>query len=76
MKKTHIKFLSIMFIVTPMSLVMALVGVFRIYGLCDDWYVKFFKSWSIMFPVAYLSAFLFSPIAKILTAFCESKIKG
>lgn len=75
MKKQHIKFLSLLFIVFPMSIIMALVGVFRNFGFTEEWYILFFKSWTIMFPVAYCSAFLFSPMAKKLTEMCEKKIK-
>lgn len=73
MRKRYIKFLSILFIVLPMSIIMALVGVFRIYGFTATWYLQFIKSWSIMFPVAYCSAFIFAPVAQILTKVCESK---
>ena len=76
MKQKHIKFLSILFIVFPMSIVMALVGVLRIYGLTANWYLLFLKSWCIMFPVAYCSALLFAPLAQKLTKICELKIKG
>lgn len=73
MKKKHIKFLSLLFIVFPMSIVMALVGVFRNFGFTENWYLLFLKSWTIMFPVAYCSALLFSPLAKKLTEMCENK---
>lgn len=75
MKKKHIKFLSILFIVLPMSMIMALVGVIRIYGFTSEWHLHFSKSWSIMFPVAYCSALFFAPIAQKLTKYCENMIK-
>ena len=73
MKKKHIKFLSLLFIVFPMSIVMALVGVFRNFGFTENWYLLFLKSWTIMFPVEYCSALLFSPLVKELTEICENK---
>lgn len=76
MKKKHIKFLSLLFIVFPMSIIMALVGVLRNFGFTENWYILLFKSWIIMFPVAYCTALIFAPIAKKLTENCENKIKN
>lgn len=76
MKKKHIKFLSALFMVLPMSVVMAFVGVLRIYGFSSQWYLNFIKSWSIMFPVAYCSAIVFAPIAQKITKIFERKTEN
>ncbi len=75
MKQQHIKYLGLFFMVVPMSVIMALVGALRTHGFCANLPVQFLKSWSIMFPVAYIAAFLFFPTAKKLTARCEKSIK-
>lgn len=49
-----------------MTLIMALVGTLRNNGLSEDWLIKLLKTWSIMFPVAYLSAFIIIPQARKL----------
>ena len=50
-----------------MTLLMAFVGVARNYGLGGNWYLLFFKSWSLMFPIAYIAVLFIVPAAKKLT---------
>jgi hypothetical protein len=66
MKKEHFKYLNTLFVVIPMTLIMAFVGLMRNYGFGDDWFFKFLKAWSVMLPVSYLSAFIIIPIARKL----------
>ncbi|MBL7867454.1 MAG: DUF2798 domain-containing protein [Flavobacterium lindanitolerans] len=64
MKKKHFKYINTLFVVIPMTLIMAFVGLMRNYGFGEDWFLKFLKAWSVMLPVAYASAFLIIPQAR------------
>lgn len=66
MKKKYYKYLYTLFIVIPMTLIMAFVGLMRNYGFGDRWFLLFLKAWSVMVPVAYIAAFLIIPRAKRL----------
>jgi len=66
MKQKHFKYINTLFVVIPMTLIMAFVGLIRNYGFGEDWFVKFLKAWSIMVPVAYLAAFIIIPNARKL----------
>lgn len=67
MKAKYHKYLNTLFVVLPMTLIMAFVGLMRNYGFGEDWFPKFLKVWSVMLPVAYVAAFLIIPRAKRLT---------
>ncbi|MBO9639911.1 DUF2798 domain-containing protein [Siphonobacter aquaeclarae] len=67
MKRKYYKFVNTLFVVVPMTLVMAFVALLRNHGLTPGWVSLFFKAWSVMLPVAYLAAFLIIPRAKKLT---------
>jgi len=64
MKKAYFKYINTLFVVIPMTLIMAFVGLIRNYGFGEDWFLKFLKAWSVMLPVAYLSAFIIIPRAR------------
>ncbi|TPD72245.1 DUF2798 domain-containing protein [Flavobacterium microcysteis] len=64
MKKKHFKYINTLFVVIPMTLIMAFVGLIRNYGFGEDWFLKFLKAWSVMLPVAYAAAFLIIPQAR------------
>ncbi|TGD57995.1 DUF2798 domain-containing protein [Flavobacterium humi] len=64
MKQKHFKYINTLFVVIPMTLIMAFVGLMRNYGFGEDWFLKFLKAWSVMLPVAYASAFLIIPSAR------------
>lgn len=64
MKKKHFKYINTFFVVIPMTLIMAFVGLMRNYGFGEEWFLKFLKAWSVMLPVAYLSAFIIIPNAR------------
>lgn len=66
MKQKHFKYINTLFVVIPMTLIMAFVGLVRNYGFGEDWFIKFLKAWSIMVPVAYVAAFIIIPNARKL----------
>lgn len=66
MKKKYFKYINTLFVVVPMTLIMAFVGLMRNYGFGEDWFLKFLKAWSVMLPVAYLAAFVIIPNARKL----------
>jgi len=67
MNKRYFRYINTLFIVLPMTLIMAFVGILRNYGFGDGWYFKMLQTWSVMFPIAYLCAFLLIPQARKLT---------
>lgn len=64
MKQKYFKYINTLFVVTPMTFIMALVGLYRTYGFGDGALFKFLLSWTSMLPVAYLAAFLIIPNAR------------
>jgi hypothetical protein len=66
MKQKHFKYINTLFVVIPMTLIMAFVGLIRNYGFGEDWFLKFLKAWSVMLPVAYTAAFIIIPNARKL----------
>jgi len=66
MKKKYFKYINTLFVVIPMTLIMAFVGILRNYGMGPDWFLKFLNAWSVMLPVAYVAAFLIIPNARKL----------
>jgi hypothetical protein len=67
MHKRYLKYINTLFVVVPMTMLMAFVGIARTYGFGVDWHVKMFRSWIIMMPVAYVAAFLIIPAARRLS---------
>lgn len=66
MNKKYFKYINTLFVVVPMTLIMAFVGVMRNYGFAEDWFFKFIKAWSVMLPVSYMVAFIIIPRARKL----------
>lgn len=64
--KKYFKYINTLFVVFPMTLIMAFVGLMRNYGFGEDWLLKFLKAWSVMLPVAYVAAFIIIPRARKL----------
>lgn len=64
MTQKYFKYINTLFVVIPMTLIMAIVGLMRTYGFGEDWFFKFLKSWTTMLPVAYLAAFVIIPNAR------------
>lgn len=73
MKKSYFKYINTLFVVLPMTLIMAFVGLLRNYGFGENWFPMFLKAWSVMFPVAYIAAFIIIPIARKLAEKMTSK---
>lgn len=64
--KKWFKHINTLFVVLPMTLLMAFVGLIRNYGFGEDWVLKFFRAWIVMAPIAYLAAFIIIPRARKL----------
>lgn len=64
--KKYFKYINTLFVVFPMTLIMAFTGLMRNYGFGEDWFLKFLKAWSVMLPVAYVAAFIIIPRARKL----------
>lgn len=64
--KKYFKYINTLFVVVPMTLIMAFVGLMRNYGFGEEWVSKFFKAWIVMVPVAYVAAFIIIPQARKL----------
>ena len=73
MKKENFKYINTLFVVIPMTLIMAFVGLMRNYGFGEGWFLKFLQAWSVMLPVAYFSAFIIIPNARKLAQKITSK---
>jgi nitrogen fixation-related uncharacterized protein len=66
MNKKYFKYINTLFVVLPMTVIMAFVGLIRNYGFGEDWGLKFFRAWVIMAPIAYVAAFIIIPNARKL----------
>jgi Protein of unknown function (DUF2798). len=75
MNKKYFKYINTLFVVVPMTLIMAFVGVMRNYGFGEDWFFKFLKAWSVMLPVSYMAAFVIIPRARKLAEKVTSEEK-
>ncbi|MGQ7946588.1 DUF2798 domain-containing protein [Flavobacterium sp. WC2509] len=75
MNKKYFRYINTLFVVLPMTMIMAFVGLIRNYGFGEDWFFKFLSAWSVMLPVAYLCAFLIIPKAKKLAEKATSEKK-
>lgn len=64
MHKKYFKYINTLFVVVPMTFIMAFVGTIRNYGFNEDWFFKFLKAWSVMLPVSYIAAFIIIPKAR------------
>ncbi|RZL30724.1 MAG: DUF2798 domain-containing protein [Pedobacter sp.] len=73
MNKKYFKYVNTLFVVIPMTLIMAFVGLLRNYGFGEDWFIKFLKAWSVMLPASYISAFIIIPRARKLAERFASK---
>ena len=64
MHKKYFKYINTLFVVVPMTLIIAFVGLIRNYGFNEGWFIKFLNAWSIMLPVSYMAAFIIIPRAR------------
>lgn len=67
MQHRYFRYIHTFFVVLPMTLIMAFVGLMRNYGFGPAWGLKFLNAWSAMLPVAYVAAFIIIPQARKLT---------
>ncbi|MEJ5961852.1 DUF2798 domain-containing protein [Pedobacter immunditicola] len=68
MKINYFKYINTFFVVAPMTLLMAFIAMVLNNGyIHEDWVRRFFSSWLIMFPIAYLSALMIIPFARKVT---------
>jgi len=67
MNKRYFKFINTFFVVIPMTLIMAFVGIVRTYGFGECWLLKMLQAWTVMMPVAYVAAFFIIPAARKLS---------
>jgi len=73
MKKKYLKYIHTLFVVCPMTLIMAFVGIARNHGFAPGLLSKVFNTWLVMFPVAYVAAFVIIPMASTITHRITSK---
>ncbi|MDO1445537.1 DUF2798 domain-containing protein [Rhodocytophaga aerolata] len=73
MRRKYFKYINTLFVVVPMTLIMAFVGVLRNYGFEEGWFDKFVNAWAVMMPVAYVAAFIIIPKARKLAEKVASK---
>ena len=73
MKMNYFKYINTLFVVLPMTIIMAFAGIVRNYGFGKDWFLLFLKAWSVMFPIAYAAAFVIIPNARKLAEKLTSK---
>ena len=61
------KYINTAFILGPMTMIMAFIGVMRNYGLHEGWPIKIVMTWLTMFPIAYMCGLVIIPTANKLT---------
>jgi hypothetical protein len=61
------KYINTIFILGPMTLIMAFVGVMRDYGLHEGWFIKIVGNWLMMFPIAFVCGLIIIPAGNKLT---------
>ncbi|MDW8848977.1 DUF2798 domain-containing protein [Flavobacterium sp. MMLR14_040] len=68
--KLFAKYVNTLFVVTAMTLIMAVCVLILNNGYeKEGWIFTFFKSWLIMLPIAYVSALIIIPLANKLTLY-------
>ena len=67
MSRRYYRYINTLFIVLPMTILMAFVGIGRSYGFHAGWPGVFLKAWVVMFPVAYMAVLFIVPTAKKVT---------
>jgi hypothetical protein len=61
------KYINTAFILCPMTLIMAIIGVTRNYGLHEAWMIKVISTWLTMFPIAFVCGLIIIPVANRMT---------
>jgi hypothetical protein len=67
MNPKYLKYINTLFVVIPMTILMAFVGIARTYGFGEGWLIKMMRAWIVMMPVAYVAAFFIIPAARRLS---------
>jgi Protein of unknown function (DUF2798) len=68
MKINYFKYINTFFVVAPMTLLMSLIAMVLNSGyIHENWVKRFFSSWLIMLPIAYVSALFIVPLARKVT---------
>lgn len=75
MDQKYLRYINVFFVVLPMTLIMAFVGIARNHGFTEGLLPKIFNAWLVMLPVAYLAAFFVIPMANRLTQKVTSRRK-
>lgn len=66
MNRKYYKYLNTLFVVVPMTMIMAIIGVSQTHDFDSEQFMKFLKAWTAMLPVAYVAAFIIIPNARKL----------
>lgn len=66
MSKKYLKHINTLFVVLPMSFIMAFISHTMNHGFKDGCHIHLFSAWFLLLPVAYVSAFLIIPPARKL----------
>jgi hypothetical protein len=61
------KYINTAFILGPMTLIMAFIGVMRNFGFHEGFVTKIISTWLTMFPIAFVCGLLIIPIANRMT---------
>jgi len=61
------RFINSAFILGPMTMLMACIGVLRNFGMHSGWWLKIITTWLTMFPVAFTAGLVIIPFANKLT---------
>lgn len=72
MNKKYLKHINTLFVVIPMSLIMAFMSHTNNHGLKEGCHMHLFSAWFFMLPVAYVSAFLIiQPARRLAEKVCH-----
>ncbi len=66
MNKKYYRFILTFFVSAPFSALMSFVGVVRSGGFTDETFSRWFLTWLIMLPIAYIAALAIVPLAKLI----------
>jgi len=61
------KYINTAFVLGPMTMIMAFVGVTRNFGIHHGWFLKIIGTWLTMFPIAFVCGLFIIPVGNKLT---------
>ena len=74
MNKKYLKHINTLFVVIPMSLIMAFISHTNNHGFKHGCHIHLFSAWFLMLLVAYMSAFLIiQPARKLAEKVCHKE---